>query len=109
MFPQRDLDILSDCLVAEQCTVLEQHAPSDLHPDQRVAVDVGHILAEHFDPATSWPLLSDHRTEKNGFAGTGTADHAHDLPPNHVKIEMVVQNAPTKPRQQPANMDYWRS
>ena len=53
VLPQRDLDILGYGLVAEQRAVLEQHAPADLHPDQLVAVDVGHILAQHFDPASS--------------------------------------------------------
>ena len=61
MFAQRDLDILGYGLVAEQCAVLEQHAPADLHPDQRIAVDVGHVLAQHFDGASGWLLQSDHR------------------------------------------------
>ena len=103
MFAQGDLNILGHSLIPEECSILEEHAPTDLHPYKRIAIEVSQILTQHFDCTAGWLLQANDRTKENGFSGTGAANDAEDLTPVYVKVEVVMQNMPTEPCEQTAD------
>ena len=50
-------------------------------------------------------LQPDDRAQQNRLAGAGAADHAQNLPTQHIKIDVVVQNVAAEPGHQPADPD----
>ena len=71
-----------------------------MHPYECISVEIGQVLAQHFDGAAGGLLQSDDRTQENGLTRTGASDNTENLALEHVKIEMVVQHMSTDPSDQ---------
>ena len=102
---QRHFDILAYRQRGEQRAALEQHPPAVAHTDIGVRFGIGDRAVEHFDMTLGRLLQTDDRAHQHRLAGARTADHAEDLAPPDLEIEVFVHGLRAETVDQPLDND----
>ena len=89
----------------EQRALLEQHAGAPLDIGHIRLGRSGHVMAQQMDAAAIGLLQADDGVQQNRLAGSGSADHAQNLSPHDVQLQILVDHSLAKLAKQAPHLD----